>query len=306
MKAFGRALGLLAACFWSGLVLLGAAWADQGDRNQGVWTIGDFKVNIDHLSSGDHLTISQGRKKVLDHAGQRLWMSPKRLFAEGGDDTAYQVGRDILGIGAPVLVVSELPHNARCCESILIIVLRKKPVLLPLIKGDDLPVQFVEIEGEKSLAVVLGDDTWTSWKTAPTQTPGPKVWLRFDPKAMRYAAASDLMARETPPTTEELDKLSARARKKETWKLDVDAADQMVPPEVLYGLTQLVYTGHFNESRRFVERSWMGTPQQMEDFWREAMACRIRRSPYWPALAELNHLPADPPQGDCGTLVRGG
>jgi hypothetical protein len=64
-------------------------------------------------------------------------------------------------------------------------------------------------------------------------------------------------------------------------------------------MLDLIYTGHLAEAHAFLVDSWADSVAKRDAYWSSLTRCKLRESPYWPAVAKLNELPAAPPAAEC-------
>jgi hypothetical protein len=283
----------------------GAAPMPAGAADQDRWTIGRYTVALDASESDTGsrtiLTISDGDKRVYRRRDANLWINPRGFFEETGadedDQQPFRVGEDVLGLGAPTLVVQGFSGGAHCCFSVTVVILGDEVRALPTIKLEDVEfVQAKKVPGRDALVLETNDDTFAYWRAPFATSSAGRVILSFDKKAGRYAADAELM-RAPPPSPADLEALGRKAH--EAHQHEIDQGSDDVPPELTQPILDLVYSGHLAEARTFLDGAWAGTAAGRDDYWSDLTTCQLRLSPYWPAIAEMNGLEAEKPKGKC-------
>ncbi len=199
-------------------------------------------------------------------------------------------GTDVTGDGSPDVVLTEYSGGAHCCFTYYIFELREPLNRIKLYTGDGL-ASFEELDELPGLELVVSDDNFTYWTKGFAGSPFPDIGLRY--KDGDYKPDVDLFWR--PALSDaQLNKLVAEVPKDE-WELDTD----YLPDEFLSGVTDLIYAGHVDQALQFIELAWPSDKPGQDEFIAELFQCRLRRSQYWPAIAQLNGLQPDEPRKDC-------
>ena len=293
MMTRGRLLALAVL-----LVLAGSAAASADDAHYGSWRVGPYKIVLDRIASDsqtDRLRILRDGRVVFAQRDVLLLVSPSHLFIRHGGDAPSQIGRDILGLGQPVLAIESFSGGAHCCYAVTLVVLGQQAQALPAIDGADFGVAFVRLPGERALDAHVWDSAFDYYRIYFAASQPPEVTLRFDRQAMRYEASPDLMRRPAP-SPRALDKAIAASRT--DWPDNPDQTD-WVSPTLLRIVSGLIYTGHLDLAHGVTRRAWLPDHGDVKDFWRDLTECQLRRSAYWPAVAALNGLPALEPAPTC-------
>ncbi|MDE2167082.1 MAG: hypothetical protein KGJ66_12200 [Alphaproteobacteria bacterium] len=271
---------------------VGAHAAD--DVSARAWEIGPYRVTLAHVAGGlmpsDRLRIWRGDRVVYATQDRSLAVSPNHLFVRAGGDAPVRVGADLLGLGLPVLAIERFSGGAHCCFAVTLVVLGRTARVIPTIDGADSGVMFVRWPGERALVAHVWDPIFAYYRIYFAASRPPEVTLRFDPRAMRYVPAPDLMRRPAPSA---LAKAVAAARA--GWPDD----PQWVSPPLLHLVGDPIYTGHLRLAHEVTRRAWRSDRGDPEAFWHDLTKCQLRRSAYWPAVATLNGLPALKPALSC-------
>ena len=208
-------------------------------------------------------------------------------------------GADITGDGTPDIVLMEYSGGAHCCSTYYIFELAE-PLRVTKIYTGDAPLFFEQLDDSPSLEVKLFDDNFSYWRAAYANSAAPEVVLRYRDGA--YQPAPDLM-RGPAPSQRELEEWARQARSAGDWIMTTKPrgsdSNYDVSSDLLIPLIDLIYRGHADLVRRFTDMAWPAAKPGKAAFIEELMECRIRRSKYWPAVAAMNGLPADPSIGKC-------
>jgi len=212
---------------------------------------------------------------------------------------APKPGSDITGDGIPDVVLRDYSGGAHCCSTYYVFELRDSLPVHQLVAGDHAAL-FKQMDDRPALEVELSDDNYAYWRSSFIDSAAPKVVLRY--RAQAYEIAPDLM-RAPPPSQADMAQWAEESRADYGWKMETkprgadDASD--LGGVFLDKVTQLIYQGHADLVQTFVDLAWPSAKPGKDAFVAELMECRIRNSDYWPAVAALNGLPADPPIGRC-------
>lgn len=288
------------------LRLIAAASAAAADEDR--WTIGKYTVAVETVGKAasrvSRLTISDGKRLVYRLRDANLWVNPRGFFEEADADAPdedaqrpYRVGSDVLGLGAPTLAVQGFSGGAHCCFSLTVLILGEEVRALPTIHLQDVEyVHVKKVPGRHSLVVSTSDDTFAYWRAPFASSSAGAIVLSFDAGAGRYVADAALM-RAPLPSPAALEELRAKAR--DAHRNAIAEGSGIVPPDLTQPILDLIYAGHLAEARAFLDGAWAGSAEDREDYWRDLTQCQLRRSPYWPTLAQMNGLPPDTAPARC-------
>ncbi len=296
-----RTLALIVAAF--------AAMSACAESGITQWTAPPYtavlKTNLDDDSPADDLTVLADGKQVY-HLADAFVRSDLTIGGETiADDKERQIsghdpedvsGHDVLGLGFPNLVFADFSGGMHCCFRAVILML-DKPFRMQTIDLSDPGGNFHRVDERKSLVLEATDATFKEWRSSFADSPFPPVMLSYDRVAGRYLADPDLM-RAPLPAPEELARQKNVAREAHETSLADGLADYE-PGYLSSPLLDLIYTGHMAEARQFLIEAWADSAAKRDAYWSLLTRCKLRTSAYWPAVAKLNGLPADPPAADC-------
>ncbi|HUC63095.1 MAG TPA: hypothetical protein VMF53_14175 [Alphaproteobacteria bacterium] len=272
------------------------------------WTIGPYEIALttSDTDSGPlaTFTVARGGKQIYRMTDTSFSLNPTRFFVKPGPGAAsgdtqrpYRVGADLLGLGAPTLVVLGFDGGPTCCYDLTILVLGDRfRALAPLELLDSGGARFSKIPGRRTLALSFADWTFGGWRTYFAASSAPTAILSYDAEAGRYQADAALMRTPLPPP----DRLAAWVR--EARAADEDATEDgrgFVPQEITQRVLDLIFAGHLDAARKFLDAAWVGPATGREDYWSDLTKCQLRLSPFWPTVARLNALPALKPVEPC-------
>jgi hypothetical protein len=291
------------------LLALAMQFARPAAAEDGSWTIGDYRVALHTTGekSGrpkSTLTVSRAGKPVHRMSSAVLTVNPTGFFVDLGPDAdyeetqkPYEVGSDVLGLGAPSLAVEGFTGGAHCCYDVTVLVLGPEFRALPTIHLLDSELaRFKRVSGRDALVLSLNDFTFAYWWASFAASSAPTVLMSYDAKTGRYAADAELM-RAPLPAPETLAKQQADARAAHEKELRDDK--RSVPSELTEPVLDLIYSGHLAEAREFLAKAWAGPAPLREEYWSDLTTCQLRLSPFWPIVAKLNGLPPEKPVGRC-------
>lgn len=293
------------------IALVGQGEYGGGERADRLWDVGPYRlvlrqVHRDDLER-DVLIVLRGGTWLHSLDQQHLDVNPRGFFEDVADWEAgrvpFEVGRDVLGLGAPALVVSGFSGGAHCCFDLTVLVLGPAFAAMPTIAlrdGDE--VRVTRADGHPA-TITVQDFSFAYWRSSFADSFAPRVVLGYDPVQARYRADPALMADPLAPA-EQRTAEAGRAREEHRRMLAAIEAerraghaviDEQVPGSTTTGVLTLIYGGHWNEARAFLAEAWAGGQTARDGYWSELTDCVLRRSQFWPAVAALNQLPAAAP-----------
>lgn len=195
---------------------------------------------------------------------------------------AISVGTDITGLGKPNLILNEWSGGAHCCFSFHVLELGDRPREIAVVDAADSDyAHFEDVNHDGHYEFVGWDFTFAYWRTGFSQSPAPRILLRFD--GMKYELAPDLM-RQAPPATKELSLIEANV-------LNDDWEEGTPPPLLWRTMLDLIYTGHSDLAWKFFDAAWspqhIGKAAFLQDF-----CSKLATSPYFSKLRAT--IPAAP------------
>jgi len=285
------------------------AKADDATGSKASWTIGKYRVVVESHQPDEGmpkatLQIFDGAKRVYRRTDGMLNVNPAAFFVDFDQNAdydqtikPYKVGEDILGLGAPTLAVQGFTGGAHCCFSLTVLVLGETVRALPTIDLLDAEtVRFKPLKPGAPLSFTTNDFTFGYWWAPFSDSAAAPVVLSYDPARGRYDADADLM-RAPAPTPKELDDLAAAAIAAEHQTLK--DGQSFVPYDLTQPILKLIYTGHIADARAVLDKAWIGPPKYRDLYWSDLTECQLRKSAYWPVVAQLNGLPAAAPIPPC-------
>jgi len=231
-----------------------------------------------------HVEILKASHLVWSADGFRFFIG--KMYESDSDAKLVEMGKDITGNGQPDLLISEWTGGAHCCLMFHIFEIGSQFREIATIDeaSTDAGPHFRLGQGP-GLDIVVSDWTFAYWETSFAESPAPDVILRYRNGQYRFAA--DAMWKAPPKLAE----LESKAK-----EIDDTDADEAYPPSALWAeMLDLIYTGHADLARKFLDMSWRpplsGSRELIfrnkQDFWR-AFRARLARSRYWPEIREFN------------------
>jgi len=299
-----RVLALMAA-----FSAIGASAQELGDKGRTEWTVSPYTIvldtNLDDAGPSDSMTVLEGGTPIY-HIADAFIRSELTVGQETiaddfgkpspGHDLEQVPGNDVLGLGIPNLVFADYSGGMHCCFKAVILML-DKPFRVQTIDLYDPGGNFHQLDGSRSLVLEAADSTFKYWRSSFADSPFPPVMLSYDPAAGRYVADADLM-RAPLPAPEELARRKTVAHEAHQTSL-ADGFTEYEPGNLTSPLLDLIYTGHMAAAHQFLIDSWADSAARRDAYWSLLTRCKLRESPYWPAVAKLNGLAAAPPAADC-------
>ncbi len=237
-----------------------------------------FQVTT-YRSDSACLEIRQNGKLVYSQSGDdamELVIGNDRALGseeENGDHhaPAIPIGTDITGLGVPNLIVNKWSGGAHCCFSFEVIELGPRVRLVARINAEHSDyAHFQDIDHDGKYEFVGFDYAFAYWHTGFSQSPEPKIVLRFDGK--KYVLAPDLM-RKPAPSAAELRKTAKEIR-------DGDWQHDYPPPELWGTMLDLIYTGNPDAAWKFASQAWVPGHVSKQKFLRD-FCDQLARSQYF-------------------------
>jgi hypothetical protein len=276
----------------------------------GHWQIGSYDVTLTNENDGDQgpsgtLTVAAGGKSFFTLTDAVLWINPAGFFAPDGNKMSYEererpyrIGRDVLNLGAPTLVIQGYSLGAHCCMSVTILYLGDRFHAMPTLELLDAEsVYFHKVNRHRALAMSTVDFSFHYWRASFVNSAAPNVVLTYNSAVKHYEADPVLMWKPLPSKTKLKNEISAVRRDLEFNK---DHQDPETPRELTQPILDLIYSGHITEAYDFLKQTWVGTNDERERYWSEMTTCKLRQSQFWPAVARMNNLAVDKPAANCG------
>ena len=278
--------------------------ADSSDARPELETsasVGDYTFRIYDIRCGmigwrisllNRLVIEQAGRIVDEFEEQHIFIGPRAMpFWDRAPP--IPLGKDITGDGEPNMLVATYSGGAHCCYSYHIYSVGEAFRKVQEFHTGDSPMSFSNLDDDPALEAELCDYNFAYWNTGFASSPAPRVALKY--RDGKYRFAPELMRR--PAISEETLRREAQAlRNSEYWgSIDVYPYDFRLWDIML----ELIYTGHYDRARQFLDEGWPPDFPGKERFRYAFFDCQLRRSEYWPGVAAMNGIPADPPLPDC-------
>lgn len=275
------------------VVAVRPAIADSGQQ----WTVADYQIKLgkqkffDTKPPEQTLTVTRGGKVIYRLKTWYIWVKPSEVF--GGLDDHVAVGGDILGLGVPTVVIKSGEASMHCACALTILKLGATfRALPPIDMTDDQPVRLLKVPNNPVSAIGLDDYTFTYWHASRPESPNGKIVLSYNSHLGRYATDASLMSVPSPSPA-----VLAEWRSRAVSAQEEDPNE--CPRELSQPVFDLIYTGNMKAAKAFLESAWEGENTARDEYWSDLTTCQLRRSPYWPTVAKINGLPADPPVASC-------
>jgi len=279
--------------------------AKEGDQWKIFWigkireeeAFQDYVVSIFSTNTfiGDRHTyyeILQGSHRVymsdLTIGSHSFSLSHQGHYDQKGNYTekiVVPMGKDITGEGSPNLVVFEWqPSGTHCCFVYHIFEIGREFRKIAELMGGDRYVDFVDLDGDSKLEVVLSDWSFAYFLTYFADYHPPEVILHYQDGAYRIAV--DLMHKPAP-SRKELERLAQQAREDDaSWEGDYIPGPRSVPKSLYAPMLELISTGHQALAWQFFDLAWPPEIKGKNDFLRK-FRTRLEGSPFWPLDGKL-------------------
>lgn len=223
-------------------------------------------------------------------------------------------GTDVTGDGVPDLVIGYQPEGHYGYKATVYSLGPKLKKVLT-IEGEDNPVYIKDVDGDGLFEVLAADSTFNDFYSSYSMSGKPRVIQRI--KNNRLTVATDLM-KGPKISSSYLQKATADGKKiYADGPKDENAAAEFIP-FVTREMLNMVYTGNANAAWNFLDQVWplaadrkMKMPMQVDPTERtkaqflQEFKERLRKSPYWAGLQELNPKELASTKSRKNVLVKG-
>ena len=198
-------------------------------------------------------------------------------------------GTNFMGGNVPQLLLQEFSGGAHCCLSLYLVDLGAEPVQHDLPVGSHYFTYFERDPADGRWVLHGHDPNYAYWKASFIGSPAPKLkfvyekgdWVLAPSQRTKAPARSELLAMVAQMAP--VDDSEGAEVSSDLWAIALD----------------LVYGGHWDLAREFVRDFWPRDVAGRDAFMAELFECKIPQSQYWPHIARLNGIPANPPKGEC-------
>lgn len=261
---------------------VGVAWA----RAYGTRDGSCFEV----VCKGVRLAARQGfRFVVLDRVpmlGDSIELSPglgREPGSDGTEEGDASAATDLTGDDLPEVLIVEWSGGAHCCFTLHICQFAPNFHVqqIELKHGSD--GVFVQADDDPALEIRMHDWTFAYWNCGFADSPAPEIVLKHDGWTWKPCAAlMRTVSTEVPPG----DALADNWRRWDKFVARVEPTRVMAPWRPLL---ELIYAGRAEQAWDLLDAAWPGSAEGKRDFRRKLIE-RLRRSPAWPALVEMNGM----------------
>ncbi len=240
------------------------------------------------------LVVEREGTEVFRTVDHRIDVEPPLIDGPGGGQPVT-LGFDVTGDGLPNAMVLTDSGGAHCCVQLFVLTLGPEFVLANRIDAGNYSPRLLGLDREPGLELEVRDNIFAYWKAPFATSPAPRVILKFSDG--RYRPAPELM-RDPPLSDGRLQRHARAVRRSPRWD---ESATYPLDSALWAVMLELVYSGNHRQAEEFLGMAWPQGRAGRDGFGRAFFECQLRLSFYWPAVAALNDLPADPPAGHCGS-----
>ncbi|MBM3627489.1 MAG: hypothetical protein FJX21_06680 [Alphaproteobacteria bacterium] len=208
-------------------------------------------------------------------------------------------GENITGQTGHQLAIHQYSGGASCCEGLTILSLEPDIEVLASVTGG-YPAYLVQMDDDPALEIVTFDPAYWDWHAlSRADRVAPQVVLKFDPASRKYAFAEAIM-RAPPPDAAALAARARRWKADPDWKVTLADGVHAVPNGLRDAVLELAYSGNLRAAIALLHATWPdGMEEARDDFLADLQECRLRASNYWPGIARINALEAEPAPEHC-------
>jgi hypothetical protein len=257
------------------------------EQSQPEIRYGDYRIKVSACTFNSREANPGFSKLEIFKAGRRVYAVKSHLFYVGQAitdprhaDSPFTVGKNVTGDGKPNLVVYAW-NGGNWGFRHLLFELGPTFRLVQVLGGAEGDC-FVNLDGGPALEFSEFDSTFLFCEgSCMADCVGTGVRLKYN--GSRYVFAPELM-RKPPLPPQALEAAAAEIRGMEAW------AENNSPPVALWQkMIELVYSGNMAQAWALVDLAWQGDAAKKGKFL-AAFKKKLKTSPYWPALADLNHV----------------
>src|SRR5690349_17585010 len=126
------------------LALSPLASASQPEQS---WTLGQYKVESSHDSTGDQrLTILKDGQELYSKTVGQYWFVT--VSGKKGSASHEPVASDVTGDGKPDLIIEQFPRNSQCCWSYTVVTLGPTVKEVATASGFPSPMTIEDVNGD--------------------------------------------------------------------------------------------------------------------------------------------------------------
>ena len=254
-----------------------------------------YTIEIEHtegtsLIGQDLLTVRRAGALIYRLSDARI------QFATAEDPDADLPEALPISTEAPQdIVVQSFSGGAHCCYTVEILSLGDKFEASPPLDIDSAGVSLFKLPHDNSYGLETTDGTFSYWWTSFADSPQPELVLRYDRASRRFRFVRELMRK--PPLTR--DQLDASAEQIRSDNLGWSAAGDLVNPDYVRAVIELVYTGDFAGARVLAFKGWPNGKPGLNKFVKDLYACALPSSQWWFEVAKLNGIKPYPKSAGC-------
>ena len=251
-----------------------------------------FKAGEEKLRLEDALIIEKTGRVVEKLVAPSIEIEPKNIASLYGA-RLVPIGTDMTGDGTPNILVTSYSGGAHCCYTYHIYSIGNEFRKIDELEVGDATISFLNVDEDPDLEAESADYNFVYWYTSFASTPAPRIVFKF--RDDKYRIAPELMWR--APISEGVLEREALALRKNGQR--ERHGNQPHDPRLWGIMLDLIYTGHFERARRFLDEAWPAAWPGKEQFRHEFFDCQLRRSMYWRYVAAMNNVPAKEPLPEC-------
>lgn len=262
------------------------AFAAEPDR---TWRLGDTDIAFyAHTEAPDRfedrLVFSRGGAVVGEVVDHRISLNAPGGWNGGAEPPPF--GANLTGGTDPQVVVETYSGGAHCCFALTLYTLGATVQARPLPFSGNYGARF-EKGADGVWRLIGGENAFAYWRASFAGSPAPTVVYRMEGDRLVLDEAA--MRKPAPPFAELLADRAA-------WDWSAAQTSKFLPYELLDRTLGLIYSGHMDTARIFLDAAWNPAIQGKEEVEEDLFLCRLRQSENWPAIAALNHEAAASPR----------
>jgi hypothetical protein len=246
-----------------------------------------YKTNYDSSKVLGRFQIFKEKKRIYTQKGSHFFINPNSTcgLPQAGVSMTHKYPHE--------LAIVDWNGGAHCCYTLYIIALVEKPFLIQKIELEHTAVpDFVDLDGDGTLEIVLNDWTFAYWKVAFAQSPAPKIVLRYNGSQWVFDPKLTISKNLDRSLNTKLDRqISDGFKQTKTNRAFGDLGETGAPVVLWTRMLDLIYSGRAKKAESLVNNIWPNDNKYKSEFLSQ-FTKQLTESPYYSGLKAMIPSPA--------------